>query len=60
MFLGEQDPYTLESYLQKCLIFLKDLTVHPAALYLKDELRASLEVTLTQVLSVSQLKYTSA
>ena len=47
MFLGEQDPYTLESYLQKCLIFLKDLTVHPAALYLKDELRANLEVTLT-------------
>lgn len=30
------------------------------ALYLKPEIRAGLEVTLVQVLSISQLKYASA
>lgn len=33
---------------------------HPSALYLKADIRANLEVTLTQTMSVSQLKYTSA
>ena len=60
MFLAELDPYTLETYLQKCLKFLAQLTGNPVCKYLKAELRANLAVALTQALSVSQLKYASA
>ena len=59
-FLEELDPYTLDSYLVKCLDFLRHLTLNPACAYLKAETRVSLEVTLAQALSVSQLKYASA
>ena len=53
IFLSEQDPYTLDCYLQRCLRFLEVLLRHPAALYLKAEIRTNLQVTLTQALAVS-------
>ena len=53
MFLAELDPYTLESYLQKCLKFLRQLTGSPVCKYLKAEVRANLVVTLNQALSIS-------
>ena len=60
IFLSEQDPYTLDCYMQRCLKFLEILLRHPAALHLKAEIRSNLQVTLTQALAVSQLKYASA
>ena len=55
-YLLEMDPYSLEIYLQKCLSFLHDLTEMQASLYLSQDVKVGLEVTLTHAFGVSDLK----
>lgn len=54
--ISETSPEQLEEYLSECLDFLEALTGTPAMLYLGLETKAKLEITLVNVLSVSQLK----
>lgn len=54
--LSESSPDLLQDYLQECLDFLESLTSSSAFLYLPLETKAKLEITLVNVLSVSQLK----
>lgn len=56
ILLSETSPDFLEEYLSDCLDFLESLTSHPAMLFLPAEMKAKLEVTMVNVLSVSQLK----
>jgi len=55
-YLNELEPAILEDYLASILTFLTDLTQNQASLYLTMEIRASLEVVMTSVMSVSGLK----
>lgn len=56
LMISETSPEQLEEYLEECLEFIENLTSTPAFLYLGLDAKAKLEVTLVNILSVSQLK----
>jgi len=55
-YLNELEPAILEHYLASILTFLAALTQNQASLYLTLEIKASLEIVMTSVMSVSGLK----
>ena len=58
--LIESDPSILQLYLQRCLSYLKAISGNQVILYLRDDVKASLEMALVNSMSVSSLKLQSS